>query len=122
MIRPPLALLVLLGLAACAQNAPRLRGSAAQEASCARRADEVYDRQNRADVYRSDQYASTGRDAPFGGGSFLNAPSLSDRYAREKLLDNCLAGRTGAAGAAPEPADPFTAAGPAKLAPPPPKP
>jgi hypothetical protein len=121
MIRPTLALATLLGLAACAAPAHR-HGSAAQEAACAKRADEVFLRQNRAEIYRADQYAASGRDAPFAGAGRLDAPSLSDRYAREQFLENCLAGRTGSAGATPEAPDPFVGANVPKTAPPPPKP
>ncbi len=97
----PALLLVLL--AGCGEGQ---RGGGASTAACRARADDVYNRQNRADVYRADQYA-VGRDAPFGGGGHVNAPSLSARFAREQLVDNCLAARPG-------PAGPSTDAPPAK--------
>ena len=64
----PLALVLLFGatlLAACTQEASFTRASAAQVAACRIRADQVYDRQNRADLYRSDSYAGGTRDAMF---------------------------------------------------------
>lgn len=121
MIRPAFALAALLGLAACTGGS-RLHGSAAQQAACARRADEAYLRQNRGEIYRDDQYVSSGRDTPYAGSGVLTAPSLSDRYAREQLLDNCLAGRSGSPGAGTEGGDPFVANTSPKTAPPPPKP
>ncbi len=120
MMRMTLALISLLGLVACA-GPGRLHGSAAQDAACAKRADEVYLQQNRAELYRADSYATSGRDSPYAGGGFVNAPSLSDRYAREKLLDNCLAGISGAS-AAPSDEAPYVAPSVPKTAPPPPKP
>lgn len=118
MIRPALALLALLGLAACAAPA-RLHGSAAQEAACSKRADEVYERQNRGAIYRADSYATSGRDAPFGGSGYLNAPSLSDQYAREQIRDNCLSGRSNASA---NDVAPSAAPSAPKTALPPPKP
>lgn len=121
MIRPIVPLALLLGLTACA-SLSRPHGEAAQHAACVRRADEVYSMQNRDAVYRADDYATSGRDAKFSGSGFLNAPSLGDRYARERMLDNCLDARTGTPGgpvAAPAPAASPDAV---KTAPPPPKP
>ena len=89
----PLALLLALG--GCAAP-PRSHADAAQRVACQHRADEVFNTQNRDAVFRADTYATSGRDAPFGGGGYLNAPSLSDRYAREQLVDNCLSVRSGA--------------------------
>lgn len=111
-----LALFALAGLAlaGCATNAPRDRGSAAQQAACRQRADEVYLKQNRGDVYRGDQYATSTRDAPYASSGLIGVTSsgLSGRYARDKMLDDCLAAVTaggrpalpdGAAGTAPIP-------------------
>ena len=102
MIRPSrLAPLLLVALAAgCSAPGPGGGGGVASTAACRARADEVYLRQNRADIYRADQYAAGGKDAPFGGGALINAPSLSARFARERLVDNCLAARPGPAGPA----------------------
>jgi hypothetical protein len=109
----------LLGLTACA-GAPRLHGSAAQERACRARADEIYLKQNRADIYRADAYATSGKDAPFAGAGRLDAPSLSDQYARDQILDACL---NGAGDAQPGPSS-ETAVTPTqpKTAPPPPPP
>lgn len=101
--------LLAVGVAGCAVpgGSGGGGGGASSTAACRARADEVYGRQNRADLYRADQYAAGGKDAPFGGGGHMNAPSLSARFAREQLVDNCLASRPGPAGPvqdAPEPA------------------
>jgi len=93
----PLVLTVLFGatlLAGCAAPATGPRPSAAQAAACRQRADEVYDRQNRADLYRSDTYAGGTRDAMFSstGSPGASVGLLSARFARDRLLDDCLRG------------------------------
>jgi hypothetical protein len=96
MIPRPLLLTLLLGglLAGCAAPADGPQASAAQAAACRARADEVYDRQNRADVYRSDSYAGGTRDAMFSstGSPAASIGALSGRFARDRMLDNCLRG------------------------------
>ncbi len=102
---PRAALLALLAaalLAGCApqRSAPPLgtagtpRVSAAQAAACRQRADEVHDRQNRADVYRSDIYAGGTRDAMFSGTGSpgTGGVGLSSRFARDRMLADCLRG------------------------------
>jgi len=81
-------------LAGCAAPATGPRPSAAQAAACRQRADEVYDRQNRADLYRSDIYAGGARDAMFSGTGSPGASigQLSARFARDRLVDDCLRG------------------------------
>jgi hypothetical protein len=92
-------------------------------AACRHRADEVFDRQNRADVYRSDMFSGGERDAPFAGSTLAGSPTagLSARYARETLLDDCLNGianRAGGTPDAPEPqVTPAAAASPAATVP-----
>ena len=93
-----LVLAALVGLAAC-QGPPPSRGfsnggsaSAADAQACRQRADEVYLKQNRAELYRSDTYATSGRDSPF---SIANLPGvtsrgLSGRYERDNLVSDCL--------------------------------
>ena len=89
-----LPLSLALALAACAPAASGPPPTAAQAAACRQRADEVHDRQNRADLYRSDTYAGGTRDAMFSGTGSPGASvlQLSSRYARDRLLDNCLRG------------------------------
>lgn len=119
MIRPIVPLALLLGLTSCATLVHR-HGEAAQHAACERRADEAYSLQNRDAIYRADDYAASGRDAKFSGSGFLNAPSLSNQYAREQMVDNCLDVRSSAPGGTTPAATVITGA--EKTAPPPPKP
>jgi hypothetical protein len=98
-----LAALALAGLAACATpfggTASRGTVSPKTMAACRQRADAVFDQQNRDAVYRADMYAASQRDAPFGGAGMAGNPSsgLSDRYARDTILDDCLNGTTSGA-------------------------
>lgn len=91
----PARLLVLLPLllAGCGEGGLRATATPAQLAACRARADAVYDRQNRADLFRADTLAGN-RDAPFSGSGVIGTGSetLSNRFAREKLIDRCLAG------------------------------
>lgn len=99
---PRLALLAVVLLAGCAApTGPR--PTAAQQAACRQRADEVYDRQNRADLYRSDTYAGGTRDAMFSStGSPGGVAHLSARYARDRMLDSCLRGAAGNVASTPD--------------------
>ncbi len=97
------ALLTTTLLAACAPStAPR--ASAAQAAACRQRADEVHDRQNRGDLFRSDIYAGGTRDAMFSstGSPGASIGLLSARYARDKLVDECLRGAAGNVASTPD--------------------
>lgn len=91
--RARLLVLVPLLLAGCAQNELRSLATPAQLAACRARADAAYERQNRADLFRADAVAGN-RDAPFSGAGVVGTGSetLANRYAREKLIDRCLAG------------------------------
>ena len=113
-----LAVLTLGGLAACTRpigiTADRAGATPKAMAACRHRADEVFERQNRGDVYRSDMYAGGERDSPFAATGMSGNPSagLSDRYSRENMVDDCLNAASGAPGATPD------APPPAGLAPP----
>jgi hypothetical protein len=102
----PIGCLLLAGLtlAACAAQPPATRASAAQQAACKQRADEVYLRQNRADIYRADNFATSTRGAPYSNLPTSNATSgLSGRYARDTMLSDCLNGiGSGTPGSGPE--------------------
>jgi hypothetical protein len=93
----------MLMLAGCAGSAPESRATAAQRSACGRRADEVFQQQNRNAVYQSDQYVSSTRDAPFSsiGTVGQQTTSLSDLYARDKIQSDCIDGINGAPGPAP---------------------
>lgn len=117
----PLALAALLGtalLAGCAAP-PGATPTAtpAQAAACRQRADEVYEHQNRADVYRSDTYASGTRDAMFSstGSPAASIAGLPGRFARDRMLAECLRGVAGNVASTPDAPNP--AAAPARPAP-----
>lgn len=78
------------GLGACALQ-PQDRGTASQQAACRQRADDVFARRNPGDKYRTDQYVSSQRDAPFGGSVQADPTAdLQARYARDQILSDCL--------------------------------
>ncbi len=115
----PVLMLALIGVAGC--GAPPDRGTVAQQAACRERADEVYLRQNRAEIYRADQYATSTRDAPYGSSGVIGNTSsgLSGRYARDSMVSDCIAGAVNAATPGPgktpdEPAVPAPPAASAK--------
>jgi hypothetical protein len=103
----PLALSLILGAALLATGCAAPAGprpTAEQAAACRQRADEVHDRQNRADLYRSDTLAGGARDAAFSG---TGAPGgsiagLSARFARDRMVDNCLRGVAGNVASTPD--------------------
>ena len=92
----PLAAPILIGLAlaGCTDRTMRSDASPAALAACRARADAVYNTQNRDDIFRQDAYATGQKDSPFHGATVLGGDSigLSNRYAREKFIDTCLAG------------------------------
>ena len=90
-----------LWLGGCAgSRAPERQGSAAQKAACRQRADEVYSKQNRAEVYRSDTYLTTTRDSPFATSGLpgITSRGLSGQYARDTLVRDCLNNTAGNVG------------------------
>ena len=96
MIRwPPAAIPFTLAalLAACAPQRQTPTASAGQSAACRQRADEVYNRQNRADIYRADSNSTSSRDAAFSGVAPIGITAqLSARYARDQMYESCLRG------------------------------
>jgi hypothetical protein len=91
-VLPPLAAaLAVLALAGCAAPARVSRATAAEQSDCRSRADEVFNKQNPNDKYRTDLYVSGQRDTPHGG-SMPTDPTedLQARYVRGNLLDDCL--------------------------------
>ncbi len=90
--------LCALALTAGCQHRPAIgEVSAVDRAACRQRADEVFDKQNREEVYRTDVFAGSSRDAPFSVASLPNDPSrgLSSQYERDTLLDDCLRTKAG---------------------------
>jgi hypothetical protein len=94
----------LLGACGSDQRTPP-RDLAALDA-CRQRADEVFQKQNRGDVYRSDVFATSGRDAPYATNTLpgLTTRGLSGEYERENMVDDCLNATTTARPAAAQPA------------------
>lgn len=100
MIAPPLRRAVAFGALAalllaaggCGSRSSGQQASAAQKAACRQRADQVYASQNRADLYNSDRYQTTTRDAPFATSGLpgITSRGLGGQYARETLISDCL--------------------------------
>jgi hypothetical protein len=79
--------------------ADRAHASAATLAACRTRADEVYLKQNRDEIYRADTYATGARDAPYStaGVPGITTNGLAGRYARDELEDDCINSTDGTA-------------------------
>ena len=90
---PIAAVMALLVLAGCTSpNGGRPAGvSAGQAAACRARSEEIYRQQNRGAIYQSDNYATSTRDAPFGGSGLVSRgpASLGEQFGREKALNDC---------------------------------
>lgn len=69
-------------------GAGRTRADPQTAAACRARADEVYARQNRADLSRRDE-----RDTPFSASrnSGITSAGLGDLYARDRMVASCIA-------------------------------
>ena len=95
-------------LAACAKQPPPGEpvASAADRAACRQRAEQIYRHQNADEIFQSDRYVTSGRDAAFSGTGVSNNPTmLSSRYAHSQMISDCIssrAGNIGSAGATPE--------------------
>jgi hypothetical protein len=99
---PPMAVLLLAGLAACSQQwsnswSPAAQGAGANPkavAACREHANQVYDMQNPSEVYRADMAAGGQRNAPFAGaGQYYNPTAgLTARYTYDTMLNDCLNG------------------------------
>jgi len=96
------ALLAALALAGCAAPTPQSRASAAQQAACRQRADEVYTQRNRDAKYTADAYVSGTRDTPFSasGAAGDTSSGLPGRYSREAIYSDCVNGIGAPLGAA----------------------
>ena len=62
------------------------------ESECRARADQVYARQNRADVYKNDILAARTGMAPLSSNGLINNPTqgLPERYAQSSIYQRCL--------------------------------
>lgn len=85
--------LALLLLAGCAQpNSGRRAGlTAAQAAECRSRSEAIYRQQNRGEIYKSDIYATSTRDAPFATNGLpgITSNGLGAQFGREQALNDC---------------------------------
>jgi hypothetical protein len=112
-LRTALLALALGGvLAGCAPPAGP-PPTAQQMAACRQRADEVWERNNRGEIYRADVYASGTRDAMFSssGSPNLGVRELQGRFARDQILSDCLRAVAGNVGSNPDsPTAPMPAA------------
>jgi hypothetical protein len=98
------ALSATLLLAGCGAPTPQSRASAAQQAACRQRADEVYTQRNRDAKYIADAYVSGTRDTPFSasGATGDTSSGLAGQYSRDTIYSDCINGIGAPLGAAPE--------------------
>ncbi len=91
-------LAALVSLAAWAGAPQPSRSDTAALSACRQRANEVYAKQNRAELYRTDTFTTGSRDSPFSTADLPSMPTrgLSGQYERDTMVSDCLAG-TGAA-------------------------
>lgn len=86
-------IVVCLAVAGCGlPNGGRRAGlTAAQAQECRARSEEVYRQQNRADIYKSDTYATSTRDSPFSTSGLpgITSSGLGSQYGRERALNDC---------------------------------
>ncbi len=105
----PLAALACLIMAGCAAPPPSRQASAnnADRAACRQRADEIYNKQNRADTYRADSFTTSSLDSPYASTGLPGVPSagLSSAFARDNLVSDCLNNRPGFTGGTEAPAN-----------------
>lgn len=92
----------LLGGCAAPQPTRSQTVAAADLSACRARADEIYNKQNRAEVYRSDTFVSDTRDSPFSvsGLPGITSNGLSGLYQRDNMVSSCVGNSGAAAGEA----------------------
>lgn len=98
-------LALILSISACA-GSQRSPSDIAALTACRQRADEVYAKQNRAEVYMSDTFATSGRDSPYSTTALpgITTRGLSGQYERDSMVSDCLAGTGAATGVSTKPA------------------
>ena len=89
------SLLAAALLTACGTPAQRSRSqtvAAADLTACRARADEIYNKQNRAEVYRGDTFVSGTRDAPYSTSGLpgITSNGLSGLYQHDNLVSSCV--------------------------------
>ncbi len=94
-----------LALAACSFGGPKSQAELSTEDACRAQANQAYDEQHRALLSEGDDQSTT----PFSGNGTISLPStgLSDQYAHDVAVDDCISRRTssiaGEGGAGPGP-------------------
>jgi hypothetical protein len=105
-----ISLISAVALSACAGDAPsggQAQADASTNAACRQRADEVYDRQNRAEIYSPASSVNTPYSANYNSG--ISDRGLSDIFAHDKLVSDCVRNTgTGAERSLPPPDQPAT--------------
>ncbi len=104
--------LLLAVLAGCGQRPSNLSVTdRATIAACRSHADQVYDRMNRGAIYNS-----TSTDAPNSSIGLIGDPTgmLSDRYARDRMIERCVGGTGPTGGAAVAPSFSVNSSGPGR--------
>ncbi len=93
MTRMPALLLLLPIVGGCSFGPPKSAQELATEDYCRQAANRIYDRQHRDLLSREDQSLS-----PFSSNGTLGTPDrgLSDQYAHEQRVDDCIARKTAA--------------------------
>jgi hypothetical protein len=98
---------VLAGCVAADRSGP-LSANAATQAACRQRADEVYNQQNRGDIYRLPPQVNSPSSATYAPGA--TERGLSDLFARDKMINECVrnvgTGAERSTGTPPEPPRP----------------
>lgn len=104
-LRCGVTLALVLGVSACA-GSQRSPSDIAALTACRQRADEVYAKQNRAEVYMNDTFATSGRDSPYSTTALpgVTTRGLSGQYERDTMVSDCLAGTGAATGVSTKPA------------------
>ena len=66
--------------------------ASADRTACRQRADEIYNKQNRAEVYRSDTFATDTLDSPYSvsGLPGITTNGLSGLYQHDNLVSSCV--------------------------------
>jgi hypothetical protein len=84
-------LLGALALSACAGEAPQgaqAQADAETTAACRERASEVYDRQNRAEIYSPPPSVNTPQSANYVSG--ISDRGLSQLFAHDRMVSDCI--------------------------------
>ena len=74
------------------QQEPRRASSAADITACRKRADQIFELQNRGAVYAADTYRTSDRDSPYAttGLTGVTSAGLGAQYQRDQFEDDCL--------------------------------